>query len=93
MGVPCVVTDIRGCREAVLPECNGLLVPLRDGPALAQAIVGLLTDREKAGRLGRAGRRLAEERFDEQLVFSIVKTEYARLLREKDLPVLQAPDR
>ncbi len=93
MGVPCVVTDIRGCREAVLPECNGLLVPLHDGPALAQAIVGLLTDREMAGRLGRAGRRLAEERFDEQLVFNIVKTEYARLLREKDLPVLQAPDR
>ena len=93
MGVPCVVTDIRGCREAVLPECNGLLVPLHDGPALAQAILELLTNREKAERLGRAGRRLAEERFDEQLVFSTIKTEYARLLREKHLPVPQAPKR
>jgi glycosyltransferase involved in cell wall biosynthesis len=93
MGVPCVVTDIRGCREAVLPECNGLLVPLRNGPALTHAILELLTNREKAERLGRAGRRLAEERFDEQLVFSTVRTEYARLLREKDLPVPQAANR
>ncbi len=93
MSVPCVVTDIRGCREAVIPGCNGVLVALRDGPALAQAIVDLLMDREKAERLGHAGRRLAEERFDEQLVFSIVKTEYERLLREKGLPVPQASNR
>jgi glycosyltransferase involved in cell wall biosynthesis len=93
MGVPCVVSDIRGCREAVLPECNGLLVPLHDVPALAQAILGLLTDRKKAHCMGIEGRRLAEERFDEQLVFSTVKAEYARLLRAKHLPVPQATGR
>ena len=30
MGVPCVVTDIKGNREAVVHECNGLLTPLGD---------------------------------------------------------------
>jgi glycosyltransferase involved in cell wall biosynthesis len=93
MGVPCVVTNIRGCREAVLPERNGLLVPLYDVPALAQAILALLMDRGKAQRLGREGRRLAEECFDEQRVFSTVKAEYARLLCEKRLPVPQVLDR
>lgn len=87
MKVPCVVTDVRGCREAVEHGRNGLLVPLGDVQALADAIVELLTDREKARRMGEEGRRMALERFDERLVFEKVKAEYARLLREKGLPV------
>ncbi len=87
MKVPCVVTDIRGCREAVEHGRNGLLVPLGDVQALADAVVELLTDQEKARRMGEEGRRMALERFDERLVFEKVRAEYARLLREKGLPV------
>ncbi len=87
MAVPCVVTDVRGCREAVEHNRNGVLVPLGDVEALANAIIDLLSDREKARRMGEEGRRMALERFDERLVFEKVKAEYARLLREKGLPV------
>ena len=87
MAVPCVVTDIPGCREAVEHGRNGLLVPLGDVPALAQAILDLLTDRQRAQEIGQAGRRLALERFDERLVFEKVKAEYARLLQEKGIPL------
>ncbi|GIV76568.1 MAG: glycosyl transferase [Litorilinea sp.] len=85
MGVPCVVTDIRGCRSAVEHGRNGLLVPLRDPDALAHAIISLLTDRPRAQAMGLAGRQLARERFDEERVFATVKGEYARLLRERNL--------
>jgi len=85
MGVPCVLTDIRGCREAVTHEQNGLLVPLGDVPALADAITTLLTDRDKARQMGEAGRQMALERFDEREVFRKVQNEYARLLMEKGL--------
>lgn len=87
MKVPCVVTDIRGSREAVEHGRNGLLVPLGDVQALADAIIRLLTDREKARRMGDEGRRMALERFDERLVFEKVKAEYARRLGEKRWPV------
>jgi glycosyltransferase involved in cell wall biosynthesis len=87
MKVPCVVTDIRGCRETVQHGRNGLLVPLGDVQALADAIIELLTDQEKARRMGEEGRRMALEHFDERLVFEKVKAEYARLLQEKGLPV------
>jgi glycosyltransferase involved in cell wall biosynthesis len=89
LGVPCIVTNIRGCREVVEHGRNGLLVPLGNIQALADAIVELLTDREKAQRMGEEGRRVALERFDERLVFEKVKAEYARLLQEKGLPVPQ----
>ncbi len=87
MRVPAIVTNVKGNREAVEHGRNGLLVPLGDVQALADAVVELLTDREKARRMGEEARRMALERFDERLVFEKVKAEYARLLREKGLPV------
>jgi glycosyltransferase involved in cell wall biosynthesis len=87
MRVPAIATNVRGNREAVEHGRNGLLVPLGDVQALADAIIELLTDQEEARRMGEEGRRMALERFDERQVFEKVKAEYARLLREKGLPV------
>ena len=42
---------------------------------------------KKARHMGEEGRRMALERFDERLVFEKLKTEYARLLQEKGLPI------
>jgi glycosyltransferase involved in cell wall biosynthesis len=83
LGVPSIVTDIRGCREAVEHNRNGLLVPLGDVAALADAMTALLNDRETARRMGEEGRRMALERFDERHIFKKVENEYARLLGEK----------
>ena len=90
MQVPAVVTDVKGNREAVEHGRNGLIVPLGNVQALTDAIVDLLTDREKAQRMGEEGRHLALQRFDERLVFEKVKAEYARLLRQKGFPVPEA---
>lgn len=79
MGVPCVVTDIRGCREAVVSGENGVFVPPRDAPALADAIIALLADPARAAALGRAGVRFAALRFDERRVFAHVLEAYERL--------------
>lgn len=89
MGVPCVVTNIRGCREVIKHGQNGLLVPLGNVQALGDAIVELLTNREKARQMGEESRRIAFERFDEQRVFEKVKSEYIRLLMEKGLSLPQ----
>lgn len=93
MAVPCIVTDIPGCRETVEPGRNGLLTPLGDAPALAQAMLTLLTDPDRAQQMGREGRRMALERFDERLVFEKVVAEYARLLQQKGLHPRVSPAR
>lgn len=89
MGIPCVVTDVRGCRDAVVHERSGLLVPLGDIRALADSIIAILSDPDLARRMGEEGRRMALERFDEKLVFERVETEYARLLIQKGIAVAQ----
>lgn len=83
MGIPSVVTDVKGNREAVEPERNGLLVPLGDIEALATALERILSQPELAERMGREARRVALERFDEERVFNKVKTEYLALLEKR----------
>jgi glycosyltransferase involved in cell wall biosynthesis len=85
MGLPCVVTDIPGCREVVEHGRNGLLVPTGSASALAGAITTLLMHTDLAERMGRAGRRKAIEEFDEDRVFATVKAAYSRLLAQKGL--------
>jgi len=85
MRVPCVVTDVRGCREAVEQGRNGVLVPLGNVEALATAITDLLHDRQKVLLMGEEGRRIAEQRFDERQVLQRVQEEYRRLLKVKGL--------
>jgi glycosyltransferase involved in cell wall biosynthesis len=38
LGLPLIATDLPGCRDVVRHEWNGLLIPPRDAPALADAI-------------------------------------------------------
>jgi hypothetical protein len=49
------------------------------------SVLDLLRDKEKACRMGRNGRQMAEERFDEQLVFERVIAEYKHQLAVKGL--------
>jgi glycosyltransferase involved in cell wall biosynthesis len=46
-GRPVITTDVPGCRETVIHEKNGLLVPPRDSKALANAMIRLLEEKEE----------------------------------------------
>lgn len=59
-----VTTDVPGCRDAIETDSTGLLVPARDGQALAEAVRGLLDDPARCAAMGQAGRKLAEQAFD-----------------------------
>lgn len=67
-GRPVVTTDHPGCRDAIRPGETGLLVPVRDPRALANAIGSLLQDPEMRRVMGLAARKLAEEEFSVERV-------------------------
>jgi glycosyltransferase involved in cell wall biosynthesis len=58
-----ITTDVPGCRDAIELNVTGLLVPVRDVAALADAIERLLSDVELRQSMGAAGRKLAEREF------------------------------
>jgi glycosyltransferase involved in cell wall biosynthesis len=63
-GVPVVGADIGGIPELVCDGETGLLFPPRDAGALAACLQRLDAEPQLAQRLGSAGRRLVEERYD-----------------------------
>ena len=54
-GLPCIGTDRGGFRESIDDGVNGLLVPAGEPEPLADALVSLLGDPERAARMGRNG--------------------------------------
>ena len=55
-GKAVIATDVPGCREAVQHQKTGLLVPVRDPVALADAIATLLNNHELRTVMGASGR-------------------------------------
>jgi len=64
MGRAVITTDAPGCRETVDEGINGFLVPVRDVPALIQAMLRFVEDPSLIAAMGQESRRLAEARFD-----------------------------
>jgi len=69
MARPLIATDVPGCRDVVLEGENGFLCQVRSADSLASALLRLISqDPLDLERMGRASRRLAQERFDVEAV-------------------------
>lgn len=82
---PVVASDIRGCREEIENGKNGILVPVKNPAKLAEAIIYLLGNKQKADEMAEEARVRAQKEFDERLVFGRIKEEYQRLIKEKNI--------
>ena len=85
MSLPCIATNIRGCREIIEPERTGLLIEPGDYSALGRSLRRLLENPELSRQMGWAGRKRAEECFNELVVSKKVLRAYRMVL---DFPVL-----
>lgn len=77
-----VATDVQGCREIVIDEVNGLLVPPSDAIAFATAIRRLLRDPDLRKRMGTRGRALVEDQFGIDKVTAATLSLYRNLLSD-----------
>lgn len=78
-----VTTDVPGCRDAIIPNVTGLLVPAKDPEKLVNALQILIENPEIRISMGKAGRKLAEREF---LIEKIVQKHldiYQELLTDK----------
>lgn len=82
MGKPVVATDAGGTPEIVLDGETGLLVPPGQPEPLAGAVLALLNDAARAGRLGTAGRCRAHADFSLARHAAAVQALYDELLSE-----------
>ncbi|PSJ41734.1 glycosyltransferase family 4 protein [Allosphingosinicella deserti] len=74
MAQPLIATNVPGCRQVVEHGVNGFLCAPRDPQALAEAMLAMirLSEADRAA-FGDAGRRKAEEQFDEAKVVDLYR--------------------
>ncbi len=77
---PVVATAVPGTAEAVLEGETGFLTPLEDHTALAEKIIHLAENPQKARLMGLAGRKRGEENFGRERMVDEYEALYRRLL-------------
>lgn len=63
-GVPIITTDHPGCRDAIINNSTGLLIPIKDPVSLSDAIIKLLKNKKLSVSMGKNARSLAESTYD-----------------------------
>ena len=87
-GLPSVVTDVGGNTEAVEDGVTGLVVPVRDGQALADALVRLV-DPQLRRRMGQAAHARVAEDFSLHACTAAYDALYHSLLAGRGIPAQQ----
>ncbi len=82
-GRPVVATRVGGVPDLVEDGVTGCLVPPGDANALAEAMVGLLTDPDRRQAMGQAGRKRVIPAFSAERLLDDIDHLYRGLLREK----------
>jgi glycosyltransferase involved in cell wall biosynthesis len=79
-GLPSVASRIYGVTDAVIDGATGLLVPVRDVPALAAALACLVEDPALRRELGQSARQRAQQQFSQAVVVAAWLAFYDRQL-------------
>ncbi|ACV63619.1 glycosyl transferase group 1 [Desulfofarcimen acetoxidans DSM 771] len=79
-GLPCIASNIRGCREIIEPEQTGFLIEPGDYIALGRSLRRLLENPELSREMGRAARKRAEECYSELEVSMKILKAYRMVL-------------
>ncbi len=75
MGRPVITTDVPGCRQTVIDNDNGFLVPAKSAPALEQAMRKFIADHGLIDRMGLRSRVMAEKKYDVHQVNAVMLRE------------------
>src|ERR1700733_12700470 len=90
-GKPLIATDAPGCREIVIDDQTGLLVPIEDPPRLAEAILRLVNSPELRARYGAAARKIVVDKLSAKIIGKAVVALYDRLALERTTEIVRPP--
>jgi glycosyltransferase involved in cell wall biosynthesis len=76
-----IASDVPGCHDVVRHGDNGLLVPVKDAEALAEAIESLAEDRARRLAMGKRGREIAESEYAIERIVEQYLALYDEVLR------------
>jgi N-acetyl-alpha-D-glucosaminyl L-malate synthase BshA len=78
--VPAIATRVGGVPELIDDGINGLLFPIGDVDAMANAAIALLNDQPRFEAMSRSARRTAQDRFCTTRIIPLYEDYYRRIL-------------
>jgi hypothetical protein len=90
-GKPVVGASATGIVNIILDGENGLLFPVGDVPALAEALARIISDKALATKLGLAGQEQVKSKFQQEHIWEALYREYLGLLQVKEPPLFLTP--
>ena len=80
MECPMILSDINGCNEIVENNLNGILVPVKNPDALAEAMTFLRSNPELLKYFTRNSLDIVNKKFSNQTIWKLLAAEYNELL-------------
>ncbi|MGL6038104.1 MAG: glycosyltransferase family 4 protein, partial [Soonwooa sp.] len=74
MGLASIVSNINGCNEIIIENKNGLIIPVKNKKALAEAMQKLLNDQVLLNSLKTNARPLIVDRYQQQVIWDALLT-------------------
>ncbi|MEW5901074.1 MAG: glycosyltransferase [Acidobacteriota bacterium] len=93
LGKPIIAAAVDGVPEIVTDAATGILVPPKTPSALADAILGLLGDRERASCLGERARALIPPRFPLRRMIEQTEALYLDLYKKRTSSIITSNGR
>ena len=78
-GCPIVTTDVPGCKDVVIHNKTGFIVPDRNVKLLTKYLQILMTDKNKREYFANNARKYAIENFDEKIILKQFKKIYEKI--------------
>jgi glycosyltransferase involved in cell wall biosynthesis len=80
-----ITTDVPGCRDAIEPDKTGILVPIKNAKAIADAIEYLIENPDERQEMGAAGRAFSEKEFGIKKIVAEHMELYSKLTNKLEL--------
>jgi glycosyltransferase involved in cell wall biosynthesis len=85
-GKPVIGAAATGIVDLLVDGETGLLFPVGDVPALAEAMARIIEDKALAGKLALAGQEQVKRNFRQELIWSSLRREYLKVLQGGETP-------
>jgi len=83
MAKPVIAFEVDGIGEIIKDGINGYLIPPKDSRKLANSIIHLLKDKERARRMGEAGRAIVDPAFELEVMVKRIGDVYMELIQAR----------
>jgi glycosyltransferase involved in cell wall biosynthesis len=85
-GKPVIGAAATGIVDLIVDGETGLLFPVGDASALADAIGRIIDDKVLAGKLALAGQEQVKRKFRQELIWAALRREYLKVLQGRESP-------